>query len=79
MPMEIWVRKLGEGDDAWAAVPAQEWVLNSYLTLDNDVEEREDCTLEFKPGQMVTAMEFRNDEGGGFLGSMRLDGGVPLV
>ena len=78
MQIEIGVRRLDQGRDSWAMVPAQETAANIYVILDNNIEEDEGCELEFKPGNMVTAMEHEDAEGRAFLGAMRLYGPAPF-
>lgn len=70
---EIGVRLLGRGE-AWAMVPAQHVGGNIYCIIQNDVEEREGCELEFKPGNLVFVMDHQDSAGNEFLGAMRLRG-----
>ena len=78
MQIEIGVRRLDAGEGDWVMVPAQEFVANIYLILDHDIESEQGFALEFKPGDMVTAMEWPDDKGGRFLGAIRLYGGLPF-
>lgn len=63
MQMQIGIRLLNEGTDAWAMIPAQHVAANIYCILDNAIEEEQDCELEFKPGNLVAVADRPTDDG----------------
>ena len=70
----IGIRHMGQGEKGISFVQAQHVAGNVYCVLDNDVEEREGCELEFNPGNLVVVMEDRDADGQPFLMAMRLRG-----
>ena len=73
--MEVGVRLLNEGSDAWVMVPAQNVAANIWVILDNDIEAQQDCELEFKPGNLVTLRDHVGTDGQEFPIAMLLPAG----
>ena len=74
--IEIGVRLLNEGSDAWVMVPAQNVAANLWVILENDLEETRDCELEFKPGNLVTLRDHVGSDGSEFPIAMHIPAGV---
>lgn len=76
MSFEIGVRVLRGSEQPWLPVPAQplSGVMDLYVILDYEVDPG--IELEFKPGQIVIAVETPDEQGNHWPVALRYTGGA---